>query len=72
MKGLLIVFVLALLGSYLVERFVIKDPADPNDTGFVEAAPGFGMDDVARAAGLAIVIVFGGKLFRKFLGRKAA
>jgi hypothetical protein len=70
MKGLLIVFVLALLGNYLVERFVIKDPNDEADTGFIEARPGFGLDDAARAGGLALVIVFGGKLARRFLGGK--
>ena len=71
-KGLLIVILLAGIGNYLAERFVIKDPNDPHDTGIVDQAPGLGMDDLARATTIGLTVILGGSLARKFLGGKAA
>lgn len=70
MKGLFLVFVLAFAANWLVERFVIKDPNDENDTGFIVAAPGLGWDDVARAAGIALVVKFGAGLIAPLLGTR--
>jgi hypothetical protein len=73
-KGFLIVLVLAIAGNYAAERWVLKDPNDPNDPGFVDFKPGFGMDDVARGATIALAVIVGGGVLKKALGgkRKAA
>lgn len=68
LKGFLIVLLLAVLGNYVAERFVIKDPNDPNDQGFVDFKPGFGTDDIARGATIALCVVLGGGILKKALG----
>lgn len=70
MKGFLLLIVLAIAGNYLAERFVIKDPNDPNDTGLVEQAPGMGLDDFARGATIAATVILGRKLLSGVLGKK--
>lgn len=62
MKGILVLVGSAIVGNYVAERFVLKAPG--GTTGFVEVADGFGLDDVARAATIAGVIL----LARKFIG----
>ena len=53
-KTLLILTGAAAAGNFVAERFLLKDgPDDPS--GFVEVKPGFGMDDVARAATIAVI-----------------
>lgn len=70
LKGILVLFVLAFAANWLVERFVLKDPADEQDTGFVLQKPGLGWDDAARALGVALVVHFGGKIVRPLFGAK--
>lgn len=73
LKGFVVVFILAFAANWLIERFVLKDPADESDTGFIPQAPGLGWDDAARAAGVAALVVVGSATVRKVLGfRKAA
>lgn len=44
-------------GDMLTDRFLLKDsPDDP--TGFILAAPGFGMDDVAKGLIIGVLVVF--------------
>lgn len=55
MKKTLIVFGGVIAGNYLAERFVLKaSPDDPS--GFIQVADGIGMDDVARAATILLVV----------------
>ncbi len=52
------------VADFVLDRFVIKsDSADP--TGFILQAEGFGMDDVARVAGVGLA----GALALKFIRR---
>lgn len=52
-----------LLGKFIAGFVVKESPDDP--TGFVEAKPGFGLDDVAEiasiVAGIAVVTMVAGK-----------
>jgi hypothetical protein len=71
LKGIGILFVLAFAVNFATEKWVIKDPADPEDTGFVVQTPGpWGMDEVAKALAMALGIFYGGKLVRSLLGGK--
>lgn len=65
LKGPLIVFGAAVLGEWITERFVIKD--GPDDTGFIARSPGFGMDEIARGA---IIAIFATVALKMFAGRK--
>jgi hypothetical protein len=61
MKKAVVVFGSVIAGNYLAERFVLKaSPEDP--TGFVQVADGLGMDDVARAATILLVVWLGDKV----------
>lgn len=68
LKGFVVVFVLAFVANWAVEKWVLKDPADDSDSGFIVQSPGLGIDDAARAAGVALLVVLGGGLVRKLLG----
>jgi hypothetical protein len=68
LKGFVVVFVLAFVANWALEKWVLKDPADASDSGFVPQTPGLGMDDAARAAGVALVVVLGGRFVRSLLG----
>lgn len=65
-KGALVVFGSAIAGNFAAEKFLLKDPTDPNDKGLVEVQPGFGMDDVVRALAITVVVLVG----QAVLGRK--
>ena len=59
-KTLLILTGAAAAGNFVAERFLLKDgPDDPS--GFIEVKPGFGMDDVARAATIALIAMLAHK-----------
>lgn len=56
MRDVLILFGAGLAANWIAESWILKaSPDDPK--GFVLIAPGFGMDDVARAATFAGVAV---------------
>lgn len=60
-KNLAILTAAAVAGNYVAERFLLKDgPDDPS--GFVEVKPGFGLDDITRAATIAVFAMLAGKL----------
>jgi hypothetical protein len=60
-KKTAVIFGSVIAGNYLAERFVLKaSPDDP--TGFVLVAEGLGMDDVARAASILLVVAIADKL----------
>ena len=62
-KTLLILTGAAAAGNFVAERFILKDgPDDP--TGFLEVKPGFGLDDVARAATIAVIAMLAHKLVK--------
>ncbi len=67
---LLITTILAAAGIWAAEKWVLTTGAD-GDGGFVQITPGFGMDDIAQALTVAVVIAFGAGLVGKFF-RKAA
>jgi hypothetical protein len=60
MKNLAIVGVSALAGNAIAEMAVLKPTADSR--GLVLMQPGFGVDDVARAATIAVTTYFAMKL----------
>jgi len=62
LKGILVLTASALVGNYVAERFILKAPG--GTSGFVEVADGMGLDDVARAATIAAVVM----LAKRFLG----
>jgi hypothetical protein len=70
LRGILILFILAFAANWAIEKWVLKDPADANDTGFIPQSPGLGLDDAARALGVAVVCFFGGSAVRRLLGGK--
>lgn len=60
-KSLLVLTGAAVAGNFVAERFLLKD--GPDDTsGFIEVKPGFGMDDIARAATIALLAMLAHKL----------
>lgn len=60
-KTLLILTGAAAAGNFVAERFILKDgPDDPS--GFIEVKPGFGLDDVARAATIAVLAMLAHKM----------
>jgi hypothetical protein len=60
-RDALVLFGSALAANYVAEKWVLKSSADdPN--GFVLIAPGFGLDDAARAATFAVVAIIAHKL----------
>jgi hypothetical protein len=60
-KTLLILTGAAAAGNFVAERFILKDgPDDPS--GFLEVKPGFGLDDVARAATIAVIAMLAHKM----------
>ena len=62
-KTLLILTGAAAAGNFVAERFILKDgPDDP--TGFLEVKPGFGLDDVARAATIAVIAMLAHKMVK--------
>lgn len=64
MKKTAIVFGSVIAGNWLAERFVLKSsPDDP--TGFVLVADGLGMDDVARAATILLMVYVGDQIARR-------
>lgn len=52
----------ALAGSFVFEKWIAKNPA--TGSGFVEVSDGFGLDDVARAATIAGVILVANKFLK--------
>lgn len=64
-KGPLVVFAAALAGEWIAENWIIKD--GPDDRGFIERSPGFGLDELARAGTVTVLALLGMKLFA---GRK--
>ncbi len=61
MKKTAIVFGSVIAGNWLAERFILKaSPDDPS--GFVQVADGLGMDDVARAAAVLLMVYLGDKI----------
>lgn len=62
-KTLLILTGAAAAGNFVAERFILKDgPDDPS--GFIEVKPGFGLDDVARAATIALIATLAHKMVK--------
>jgi len=62
-KTLLILTGAAAAGNFVAERFILKD--GPDDTsGFIEVKPGFGLDDVARAATIALIAMLAHKMVK--------
>ena len=47
MKGLLVVFGAVVIGNMVAEKFLLK--SGPDDSGWVEASEGLGLDDAVRA-----------------------
>lgn len=66
-KTIIVLLLLIAVGEFVAEKWVLKDPADPTDTGFVVKGPGFGLHTFAQAGTVALVVYFG----KKFLGKKA-
>ena len=60
LRDLLILVVAALIANWAVEKWVLR-PTDDAPTGFVTIKPGFGMDDLARPLGFAIVAMLAHK-----------
>lgn len=52
MKGFLVVLAASVVGNMVAEKFVLK--ANDEDTGWIQASEGLGMDDFARAACIAL------------------
>ena len=52
MKGLLVVLGSAVIGNMVAEKFLLKSSAE--DSGWVEAAEGLGLDDFVRAGCIAL------------------
>jgi len=63
LKGPLVVFAAAAIGEYVAENFIIKD--GPGDRGFINRTDGFGLDEVARAATIALLATIGMRLFKR-------
>jgi hypothetical protein len=61
MKKTAIIFASVIAGNFVAERFVLKASAD-DPTGFVQVADGLGMDDVARAACVLLMVWVGDKV----------
>lgn len=62
MKRTLVTVAAVMLGNIVFEKFIAK--TDDNSGGFIQVAPGIGLDDVARAA----TIVGALFLSHKFIG----
>lgn len=52
-----------LAGNYLAERFILRPPGETG--GLIDVSPGFGMDDIARAAIVAGIAIGGAHLLKK-------
>lgn len=49
-------------GNFLFDRFIVK--TDANSGGFIEIAPGFGLDDVVRGLFLAASLMLAGRFVK--------
>ena len=61
MRGILIIAGGAIVGNMLAEKFLLKSGPD-DTTGMFEVQEGFGMDDVARAAAITVLILLARKV----------
>jgi len=62
MKHLLITVGAGAGAYFLLNMFVIKD--SPEDSGFVELSPGFGIDDIVLGGGTALIAMWAAKMVR--------
>ena len=62
-KKLALIFGTVLVAEYVKDRFVIK--YGPNDSGFIEASDGFGLDEFAGAGVVAVIVYVGTQLLGK-------
>jgi hypothetical protein len=53
-RDFLILFGSALVANWAIEKWVLR-PTDDSPSGFITVQPGFGMDDLVRPIGIALV-----------------
>ena len=64
MKKTAIVFGSVIAGNWLAERFILKSSQE-DPTGFILVSDGLGMDDVARAAAVLLMVYVGDQIARR-------